>query len=300
MKLRNFFELTLLAAIWGSSFLFIRISVNDFGAVPLSAIRSAIAAITLFPVLCISGQWSEVKQNWGHILVIGLISTALPFSLFATTTQYTSAGFASILNSLTPIFSAIVAWLWLKEYLTFPAIVGIGLSFMGVLVMITDSQSISADVPLYPILTGLAAAVLYGLTGNYSRKFLSKISPIAISAGCQFFAALALMPAAIMLWPSTPISTSSWLSALVLGVLCSGIAFIIYFRLLENIGVARTVIVTYMVPVFAMLWGSLFLGELVTPKMLIGAASILTGIGLTTGLVNTLKRNMQKKSQREN
>ncbi|MDC0598415.1 DMT family transporter [Gammaproteobacteria bacterium] len=286
MKFKYFIQLTVLASIWGGSFLFTRISVAEFGAIPLSAVRSAIAAMALLPILYMSNQWTVFKQNWLHILVVGLISTAIPFSFISITTQYTSAGFASILNSLTPIFSAIVAWLWLKEYLSIPAVIGIGLSFVGVLVMVMDSDTISSDFTLLPILTGLGATTLYGLTGNYSRKFLSGVPPIAISAGCQFFAALALLPFAYYAWPATPISNAAWTYALILGVICTAVAFILYFHLLEHIGVARTVIVTYMVPVFAMTWGNLFLDELITYKMLLGAAFILTGIGLTTGLLS--------------
>lgn len=285
MNLKQLLELTLLASIWGASFMFARLSVHEFGAVPLTALRSAIAALVLLPVLFLSGQWPALRAHWPHILVIGVISTALPFTLITLTTAYTSAGFASIMNSLTPIFSALVAWLWLQESLSLAAVAGIVLSFLGVVAMVGDSQSIGTDLVLLPVLTGLGATMLYGLTGNYSRRYLRGVSAIPISAGCQLFAAIALAPGAVLLWPDGGISTTGWFSAAVLGVVCTAFAFILYFHLLGQVGVARTVIVTYLVPVFAMLWGFIFLGERVTTEMLLGTLCILTGVGLTTGLV---------------
>lgn len=279
---RYLLMLICLGAIWGGSFVFIRMAIGDFGAVPLTASRSAIAALTLTPLMLWSGKGHLFLKYWAHLLVLSLISTALPFIFLSLSTQYTSAGFASILNALTPIFSAIIAWLWLKEYLSMPAMIGIAASFAGVLVMVLDKDTIAASFTLLPILAGLGATFMYGLTGNYSRKLLPGLSPLVVSAGCQIFSALCLAPLAYLQWPETPIPTRGWILASVLGIVCTGTAFIIYFHLLEKIGVAKTVIVTYLAPVFAMVWGFLFLNETVTLKMLIGAACIMTGIGLTT------------------
>ncbi|MDT8397899.1 MAG: DMT family transporter [Pseudomonadales bacterium] len=290
LSAKYFIQLLILAAIWGSSFLFTRLSVPELGPIPLTALRSGIAALVLLPILFLSAQAPIFLRHWQHLLIVGMISTALPFSFITVTTLYTSAGFASILNAMTPIFSGLFAWLWLKEQLSVMAMIGIALGFIGVLIMVTDTRTISADFLLLPVLTGLAATLCYGLTGNYSRKFLTGVPPVTIATGCQFFSALALSPIAWLLWPEQSISTSSWFSALVLGVLCTGIAFILFFHLLAQVGVARTMVVTYMVPVFAMLWGYLYLQENVTPKMLAGALFILTGIALTTGILRRRKK----------
>jgi drug/metabolite transporter (DMT)-like permease len=282
LKSRHLLQLFVLASIWGISFIFIRMAVPHFGPVPLSGTRSLVAALTLTPLMLMKDQWPAFIRNWKHLLVIGLISTALPVSCLAISTQYTSAGFASILNALTPLFSALIAWLWLKEYLTPAVVVGILLGFGGVLVMVFDRETISASFALLPILAGLVGTFLYGLTGNYSRRYMVGVPVLTICAGSQIFSALLLAPVALLLWPAEPIPLSSWLLACALGVLCTAVAYIIFFGLLETIGVARTVIVTYLVPVFAMLWGYMILGESVTVKMLAGAALILTGIGLTT------------------
>lgn len=296
MSPRHFLLLTLLSAIWGSSFMFTRLAVNEMGPVALTALRSAIAALTLMPVMLWSGLWPEFRQRWPHIMVIGLISTALPFCLIAISTQYTSAGFASIVNSFTPIFSALIAWLWLKDYLPMPAVLGIGLGCIGVLVMVTDGDTITASLSFLPILAGLGATFLYALTGNYSKRFVQGAPPLAMAAGCQFFAALFLAPGAVLLWPDGQIAGLTWLWIVILGILCTGLAFILYFHLLGHIGVSNTVLVTYLAPVFAMFWGGIFLGETITLKMLLGTAFILGGITLTTGL---LKRVLRGRNPRQ-
>jgi drug/metabolite transporter (DMT)-like permease len=279
---RQLLQLFVLASIWGASFMFIRLTVPYFGPVPLSAARSLIAALVLTPLLLMKGQWPAFRQSWKHLLVIGLISTALPFSFLSISTQYTSAGFASILNALTPIFSALVAWLWLKESLTPAVIIGILLGFAGVFVMVFDRETISASLPLLPVLAGVGGTLLYGLTGNYSRRYMVGVPVLTIAAGSQIFSSLLLLPLAVMQWPDAPIPTVSWVYTCILGVVCTGLAYILYFGLLATVGVARTVIVTYLVPVFAMLWGYAILDESATLQMLAGAACILCGIGLTT------------------
>ena len=284
MKIAQLLQLLALAALWGASFLFIKLAVPYFGVVPLTAVRSVVATVTLMPILLLSGKWPEFRTHWPHILVIGLISTAIPASMLSISTQYTSAGFASILNALTPLFSALVAWLWLKESMTVPVVAGITLGFIGVLVMVFDRQSITANFVLLPILAGVTGTFLYGLTGNYSRRFVQAVSPIVIAAGCQLFSALFMVPLSFFLWPATSIPTQGWLYGAILGVFCTGVAFILYFHLLEKLGVVRTVVVTYLVPVFAMLWGTVFLAETITLKMLLGAALILAGVGLSTRL----------------
>jgi drug/metabolite transporter (DMT)-like permease len=249
-----------------------------------------VAAVTLLPLLLLSGKWAELSEHWPHIMVIGLISTAAPATMLSISTEYTSAGFASILNALTPLFSALIAWLWLKEELTLPVVAGITLGFIGVMVMVFDRETITSNFVLLPIIAGVTGTFLYGLTGNYSRRFAQHVSPIVITAGCQLFSTLFMVPLALLLWPAASIPMQGWIYAVILGVFCTGVAFILFFKLLETVGVVRTVIVTYLVPVFAMLWGTLFLDETITLKMMIGAGLILAGVGLSTRLAG-LKRS---------
>lgn len=282
MTNKQLLMLCTLAAIWGSSFMFIRVAVPMFGTIPLSGMRSLIGAIALSPFLFGKGRLQLIKRYWAHLLFIGLISTALPFTFLTISTSYTSAGFASILNALTPICSALIGWAWIKEKPSIHAMLGIVLGFIGVGIMVFDKDTISSSFPVLPVLAGFAATFFYGLTGFYSRRYLSGVPSTLISSGCQISSALFLMPLAFWFWPDAAIPAQGWLLAAVLGILCTGIAFILYFHLLETVGVTRTVIVTYLIPVFAILWGTIFLDETVTINMLAGAALILTGIGLTT------------------
>lgn len=296
MTNRHLLMLFILAAIWGSSFIFIRLALPHFGPVPLSAMRSLIGALALAPLLIGAGRLQLIRNYWGHLLVIGIISTALPFLFLTLSTKYTSAGFASILNALTPICSALIGWVWIKDRPSWPAAIGITLGFIGVFVMVLDKDTISSSssFPLLPVLAGLGATFFYGLTGFYSRRFLNGIPSTVLSAGCQVSAALCMLPFALLQWPDATIPAQGWLLAAVLGILCTGIAFLLYFHLLETVGVTRTIIVTYLIPVFALLWAKLFLDELITLKMLIGAALILAGIGLTTQ--TTMKKPAEAKA----
>ena len=270
------------ATLWSGSFLFTRMAAPDFGPIALSATRSAIAALVLMPLVLLTRRRAEFIDNLPKLVIIGLISTALPFTLITISTQYTSAGFASILNALTPLFSALLAWAWLKERLSGAALLGIGLGFSGVTVMMFDRDTIETDLPLLPILAGIGATFFYGLTGNFTRRYLRNVSALTISSGSQLFAALFLMVPAFFYWPEQALTTQDWLLAAVLGIFCTGLALLLFFHLLSQVGVARAVVATYLVPVLAMLWGHLVLEELVTPQMLGGAILILTGIGLTT------------------
>lgn len=271
-----------LAAIWGASYMFIRMALPYFGPVALSGLRSLIGALALSPFLMGRIPLGYLRTHGRHLLVIGVISTALPFLCLTLTTRYTSAGFASILNALTPICSALIGFVWMRERLSLPALLGIALGFTGVSVMVLDRDTISSSFPLLPVLTGLCATFFYGLTGFYSRRFLQGIPSTVLSSYCQASAALVMFPFVLWLWPAAPVPAQGWALATVLGILCTGIAFILYFRLLEQVGVVRTIVVTYLIPVFALLWGALFLDESATAPMLGGAALILTGIGLTT------------------
>lgn len=282
MNFTQLSKLVLLASLWGASFLFIRVAVPHFGPLPLAAVRSVIATLTLLPILYLSGGSALFRQHWRHLAVIALISTAIPATCLSISTQLTSAGFASILNAMTPMFSALLGWLWMGEALTAAVILGVMLGFTGVSVLLFDRDTLDSGFALLPILVGMTAASLYAFTGLYTRRFTPGLPAIVIATGSQGFSALFLLPFTAFLWPEVPIPAQAWLSIGLLGVFCTGFAFIIFFHLLETVGVVRTVIVTYLIPMFAMLWGYLFIGESITPQMAAGALCILAGIGLIT------------------
>ncbi|WJG09223.1 DMT family transporter [Aliiglaciecola sp. LCG003] len=285
MRLQDIFELVLLASVWGASFLFMRSATPEFGAFGLVIVRTGIAALCLLPLLLISRKTAIVRQHWRPILFVGLVNTAIPFCLFSYSTVLLGAGLASILNATAPMFGAIVAYLWLKENLSSLAVFGLLLGFCGVAVISSVRTGVEVTTALLPVGAALLSTCAYGIAACYTKQFLSGVNTLAIATGSQVFATLALAPFALYFWPDTMPSNDAWLQVIALGVFCTGFAYILYFRLIANVGAAKAITVAYLVPVFGVLWGVVFLSEAVSPLMFVGAMLILLGVSLTTGVV---------------
>lgn len=293
MRLRDGCELLLLAAIWGASFLFMRIGGVEFGAVPVAALRVAGAALLLMPLLVLRGQTALLRKHWRPIFVVGVFNSALPFLGFAYALLSITAGLSAIFNATAPIFGAVIAWLWLGDRLTRLRVAGLALGFAGVVYL--ASNSVNGAVGFRPgssglaIIASLAAAALYGFAANYTRERLAGVAPLAVAAGSQLAAALCLaLPAAIW-WPAETPSARAWAAMALLAFVCTGFAYLLFFRLIANAGAANAIAVTYLVPLFAMLWGGWFLAEQVTLPMAVGGAVILLGTALATGMVRRLR-----------
>jgi drug/metabolite transporter (DMT)-like permease len=285
MKRRDLADLILLAALWGASFLFTRMAVPAFGALALAELRVAIAAAVLLPLLAIRADFTELRARPGRFAVLGALNTAIPFSLFAWAVLSITAGLASILNAAAPLFTALVAWIWLRERLTPWQWLGMGIGFAGVLWLTGARVGFDGGNSLWAVLAALAATLSYGVSGNFAKRYFSGVRPLAVAAGSQTAAALLLLPFAIAAWPAEVPPMRDWIAAAALGVLCTGVAYILYFRLIARVGPAMAMTVTFLIPAFAMLWGGLFLGESVTSAMLVGCTIILAGTALATGMV---------------
>ncbi|WP_394176029.1 DMT family transporter [Thalassotalea litorea] len=281
MHIRHLFELVLLAAIWGSSFMLMRVTAPELGPIPLITLRTAIGFFTLLPFLLHMNKQHQVRQYAWPIFVVGMTNTALPFVLFAFATLTLSAGMTSVLNSTAPIFTAVIAYLWLHERLNAFQAFGLGLGFIGVMVLFSSKGSLSFDSTALALLAALGATLMYGFAACFTKLTLKGVSSLAIAAGSQLFATLVLIPVAIPLWPEQAISTETWLATIILGVVCTALAYILYFRLLEQLGPAKAISVTYLIPVFGIIWGMLLLDEQLSFWMIIGAGLILLGVGLT-------------------
>lgn len=285
MKRRDLADLVLLAALWGASFLFTRIAVPSFGAFALAELRVAIAALMLLPLLALRGDFAELRARPARFALLGAVNTAIPFALFAWAVLSITAGLASILNATAPLFAALVAWLWLRERLTLTQWIGLGIGFAGVLWLTTMRAGFDGDSSRWAVFAALAATFSYGLSGSVAKRYFSGVRPLAVAAGSQTAAALLLLPFAAATWPTITPAPGAWAAAIALGVLCTAVAYILYFRLIARVGPATAMTVTFMIPAFAMLWGNLFLGENVTLTMLAGCAVILGGTALATGLL---------------
>jgi drug/metabolite transporter (DMT)-like permease len=282
-------ELLLLAALWGASFLFMRMGAAEFGPIALVAVRVTGATLFLMPLLLMRGQMSVLRQHWRPIFVVGLTNSALPFLCFGYAALSITAGLSAIFNAATPLFGAAIAWLWLKDKLTPPRILGLVVGFAGVLWLAWNKTDHSAAFKPggsgWAIVACLAGAVFYGISASLTKKTLAGVAPMAVAAGSQLSATLALAVPAWLWWPSLMPSGNAWLTAAALAVFSTGVAYVLFFRLIANVGPANAISVTFLIPAFAVLWGWMLLGEQINAAMLVGCAVILLGTGLATGVL---------------
>jgi drug/metabolite transporter (DMT)-like permease len=282
---RDIVELVSLSMLWGGSFLLMRMGAAEFGPVVLSALRLIGASLLLLPLLLWRGQWQVLRQHWRPIFLVGVTNSALPFVCFAYAALSISAGLMAIFNAATPLFAAVIAWWWLKDRLTPLRVAGLVIGFIGVAWLAWDKASFKPGGSGWAVLACVAASMLYGFSANYTKRRLSGVAPLAVAAGSQVGASLFLCVPAMLLWPSQPPSSSAWLMAAALAFACTGLAYLMFFRLIANVGPSNAITVTFLVPLFAVLWGKVFLGEALTPAMGMGCLVILLGTGLTTGVL---------------
>ena len=285
MRIRDIVDLVALGFLWGASFLFMRIAGPEFGAFALVEVRVLIAAVVLLPMLLSRGQGRDLTDNWAALGIIGIHNTALPFLLFTWATLFLTAGTSAILNATAPIFAAIIAWAWLGEKLTMSRGTGLLVGIVGVWLLVQDKVGASMGDTTLAVVAALGGSFLYGIGGNFTRRYASHIKPLAIATGSQVGAALVLLPVAVMTWPDGDISLKAWAAAIVMGLFSTALAYILYFRLIANTGPTKAITVTYLIPLFAMLLGAVVIDEPITGSMVIGCVVILMGTALATGML---------------
>jgi drug/metabolite transporter (DMT)-like permease len=271
-------ELTLLGAIWGASFMFMRVAAADFGPFPLVEMRLAFGALVLTPFL-----WRARAQFSGMLYLriagIAMMNATVPLTLFAWAAERAPAGIGAISNGMTVMFTALVAFMFFGERIGTRRLMGLIIGFVGVTILASGK---TAGVSVAPAaLAGTAASLCYGIGINLVRRYLTPYPPAAVAAAALTSGALLIAPLALWNWPHQPLPPVSWVSALLLGVLCTGFAFVLYYRLVARIGAARTSTVTYLIPLFGVIWAWLLLGEGVTLSMVLAGALILAGVGLS-------------------
>jgi drug/metabolite transporter (DMT)-like permease len=282
-------DFLLLGAIWGASFLFMRLAALELGALPTAALRVLIASLFLLPLLLFKGLWPVLRQHWRPVLFVGVLNSAIPFALFAFAVMHISTGLSAILNATVPLFGALVAWAWLKDKPGLSRAMGLAIGFGGVVLLAGGQASFkpnaSGVAPAWAVLACLAATTCYALSASFTKKHMPHMPPLVAATGSQVGASLALALPALWFRPQQLPSTAAWGALLVLGVLCTGLAYVLYFRLIERAGPARALTVTFLIPVFAVAYGVLLLGEGITLWMLLCGAVILLGTALSSGLV---------------
>ncbi len=272
-------ELGVLGAIWGGSFLFMRVAASDFGPLPLVEARLLLGALVLTPFL-----WRARAQFtpglWLRIAGIAAINSVTPFALFAWGAERAPAGIGAITNAMTVMFTALVAYLFYGERIDARRLAGLVAGFVGVAVLASGRTSGGGSI-WQAALAGTAAALLYGFGINLVRRHLTPYPPAAVAAATLIAGALLLAPLAFFTWPAHAIGAASWAAAILLGTVCTGTAFVLYYRLIARVGAARASTVTYLIPLFGVLWAWLLLGEPLTPTMALAGVLILAGVALS-------------------
>lgn len=283
MNFASLFRLLALAAIWGASFLFMRIAVPTLGPVVLIAQRVLLAALVLVAIALATRRYRELIGNWRVHFTVGAVNTVIPFLLFAWAAQTLPASLLSILNATAPIFGAICTALWLGQRPTPKVIAGLLAGLAGVAVLVGFDPSVLARNGLPAVFASLAAAACYGIATTYLKARAPAITPFTVAHGSMWASTLILTPL-VPLFPQTAPASSTVIGAvLLLGVLCTGIAYLLYFRLIADLGPTRALTVTFLIPVFGVLWGHLVLGEDIGLRTFVGAAIVLAGTALSTG-----------------
>lgn len=277
-------EFVLLAALWGASFMFMRLGAAEFGAVAAAGGRVGLAALVLLPLLWREGQLARLRQHAGALFVSGMLSSALPFALYSYAVTSISTGLSAILNATAPLFGALVAWLWLHERLDRNRLLGLALGFAGVALLSWEKANFTAGGTGWAVVACLGATLCYGMAANHAKRFLAGVPPLVNATGSQLGATVGLALPTLWFWPEQTPSLQAWLAIAALAVFCSALAYILYFRLIARTGPAKAITVTFMIPLFAVFYGTAFLGEAVTGWMIVCGGVILLGIALATGL----------------
>lgn len=277
MRSQDLVRLALLAAIWGGSFIFLRVLSPVLGPVLTATSRVLIAGVALIAYFRIAGVAADLRAQGRHYIVIGLVNSALPFLLFAFAALHLPASYSVILNASTPLFAALLSALLLAERLSPAKIAGLVAGAAGVTLVSRAGPVVPDAMFGVSIAACLGAALCYASAGVYMKKFAAGANPVAIAGWSQLAAGLALLP----LVPFAPLrgEVTPAVAANVLGLalLCSAVAYLLYYRLIADIGPTRAMTVTFLMPVFGMAWGALLLGETITWPMLAGCALIVAG-----------------------
>lgn len=299
MKPRDLAEMLVLAALWGGSFLFLRMASPVVGPLAVAAFRLIGALLLLWPLLLWQGQARQMVSHAPMLLLSGLLACVLPFLGFGQAARGLPAGVLSILNATAPLWTALVGWVWMRERLSAPTVAGLVMGLAGVVLLAADRTHVGSAVAHGAVALALGSTLSYAIAIHHTKRYLSSLPPLSVTTGCMSAAGLMLVVPAWLSGPQpvpslpvrpetwTDIPHITWAALLGLALLCTGVAYLMFYRLVARVGPTRAMTVTFLIPVFGMLWGWLFLDEAITWSMLSGMAVILLGTLLSTGLLST-------------
>ena len=284
MKTANLFRLLALGAIWGASFLFMRVSAPVLGPGVLVELRLLFAALFLTGVGVILKKRLGLREHWKHFLILGFFNSALPFLLFAFAARTLSASLLSVLNATAPLWGALLGVVWTRQPVNARTAAGLLMGTAGVALLVGFDSVSAAPGAGVAIAAGLCAALSYAIAGLYTKS-AKNVDSFANAQGSMWSSTLWVLPAlAFFPAPGEP-TVGVWGAVIALGLLCSGIAYILFFRLIEELGATSALTVTFLIPVFGILWGVVFLDEVIGWHTFAGSAIVLAGTALVTGFV---------------
>ncbi|MDD4051814.1 MAG: DMT family transporter [candidate division Zixibacteria bacterium] len=270
-------RLITLAAIWGGSFIFMRVLAPVLGPVVTADLRVLIAGLALivyFRIIRFDPQW---RRFWKQYLFIGAVNSALPFFLFSFAALHIPASYSVIMNSTSPFFAAVFSAIWLHDRLTAKKVIGLLIGAVGVAFVAGIGVAESSPMFNLALAACILAAVCYGASATYIKKAGSELTPMGIAGGSQLMAGLLLIPVIPLAPVRAAITPSVIVGVIVFALLCSAFAYLLYYRLIADLGPTKALTVTFLMPVFGMIWGASILNETITVSMLAGTALILLG-----------------------
>jgi len=282
MKSSSFGELLLLGALWGAAFMFMRVAVPEFGAVPMAATRIGLACLIMLLIVAVMRQPFAFRTHWKTYLAVGAVNTAIPFVAYSFAAQHIPAGYSAIGNSTTPVWGALIAWLWFKEPLGPLKWLGIGFAFAGVLVLVGLQPVALTPLVIAGMLAVVLAAAMYATASFLIKRYLSDQSGFSGATGMVWGAAMWLLLPGLWLAPHTMPSAQAWGAVAALSLFCTVAGYALFFRLIRTIGPQRASSVAFLFPAFAAFWGWLILSEPITFNMVMGMAFVLAGTALVS------------------
>ena len=279
-----------LSFMWSLSFIFYRIGVPEFGSLAFASLRVVLAGLTMLVFVLVSKKNRQgIRENWKVLTLVGMFSAAIPFILFAFSARSVNAGVLAVLNASVPMMSGFIASVFFKDRLSKKQILGLVIGVIGVVILMSENlfgeQGAASGSGLLPMAYALLACVGYAAGANITRNYLEKVSPVAITAGSLIIASVIMLPVAIYEFPyGKSISLTAWVAVICIGVFSTAIALIFMNQLIKSIGPVRATSITLVIPIFAIIFGYLLLGEALDTPAIIGSMVILFGTYLSLEL----------------